>query len=77
MALNTSRRSAIDRRTTRPPGYTTSQRIRKSIEKGVGWMKSVASMRKTKFRGLRKVGWASTFSAAAYNIILIPKLMGA
>jgi len=77
IAQNTNRRSAIDRRTTRHPGYTTRQRIRKRIEEGFGWMKSVAGMRKTKFRGLRKVGWASTFSAAPYNIIRIPKLMGA
>lgn len=28
-AQNTSRRTAIDRRTTRYPGYTVSQRIRK------------------------------------------------
>jgi transposase len=77
IAQNTSRRSAIDRRTTRHPGYTASQRIRKRIEEGFGWMKSVAGMRKTKYRGLRKVGWAFTFSAAAYNIIRIPKLIGA
>jgi transposase len=77
IAQNTSRKSAIDRRTTRHPGYTASQRIRKRIEEGFGWMKSVAGMRKTKFRGLRKVGWAFTFSAAAYNIIRIPKLIGA
>jgi hypothetical protein len=34
IAQNTSRRSAIDRRTARLPGYTTSQRIRKRIEEG-------------------------------------------
>jgi transposase len=44
IAQNTSRRAAIDRRTTRHPGYTTSQRIRKRIEEGFGWMKSVAGM---------------------------------
>lgn len=77
IAQNTSRRSAIDRRTTRHPGYTVSQRIRKRIEEGFGWMKSVGGMRKTKYRGLRKVGWAFTFSAAAYNIIRIPKLIAA
>jgi hypothetical protein len=40
-------------------------------------MKSVAGMRKTKYRGLRKLGWAFTFRAAAYNIIRIPKMIGA
>jgi hypothetical protein len=77
IAHNVSRRSAIDRRSAGHPGYTKSQRIRKRIETRFGWMKSLAGMRKTKYRGLRKAGWAFTFSAAAYNIARIPKLMGA
>ena len=35
------RRSAIDGRTTRHPGYAVSQRIRKRIEEGFGWIKTV------------------------------------
>ena len=77
IAQNTSRRSAIDRRTTRHPGYATSQRIRKRIEEGFGWMKTVAGLRQTKYRGLEKVGWAFTLAAAAYNLIRLPKLMAA
>jgi IS5 family transposase len=77
IAQNTSRRSAIDGRTTRHPGYTISQRIRKRIEEGFGWMKTVAGLRKTKYRGLKKVAWAFTLAAAAYNLIRIPKLIGA
>jgi len=75
IARNTSRRSAIDGRTTRHPGYAISQRIRKRIEESFGWMKTVAGLRKTKYRGLDKVGWAFTFAAAAYNLIRLPKLM--
>ena len=75
VAQNTSRRSAIDGRTTRHPGYAISQRIRKRIEEGFGWMKTIAGLRKTKYRGLEKVGWAFTFAAAAYNLIRLPKLM--
>ena len=75
IARNTSRRSAIDVRTTRHPGYAISQRIRKRIEEGFGWMKTVAGLRKTKYRGLDKVGWTFTFAAAAYNLIRLPKLM--
>ena len=75
VARNTSRSSAIDGRTTRHPGYAISQRIRKRIEEGFGWMKTVAGLRKTKYRGLEKVGWAFTLGAAAYNLIRIPKLM--
>src|ERR1700685_102051 len=75
-ARNTNgRRSAIDRRTTRHPGYAKSQRIRKRIEEAFGWIKTVAGMRKTKLRGLPKVDWTFTFAAAAYNLVRAPKLI--
>jgi len=77
IARNTSRRSAIDGRTTRHPGYAASLRIRKRIEEGFGWMKTVAGFRKTKYRGIEKVGWAFTLAAAAYNLIRLPKLLAA
>src|SRR5437016_12757025 len=35
----TRRRSAIDARTTRHPGYAISQQKRKRVEQGFGWMK--------------------------------------
>src|SRR5712672_3119063 len=66
------RRSGIDRRTTRHPGYASSQRIRKRIEEAFGWIKSVAGMRRIKLRGLPKVDWAFTFAAAAYNLVRAP-----
>lgn len=76
MAQNTSnRRSAIDGRTTRHPGYAISQRIRKRIEEAFGWIKTVAGQEKTKFRGVDRVGWAFTFAAAAYNLVRLPKLL--
>jgi transposase len=77
IAQNRSRRSAIDGRTTRHPGYAVSQRIRKRIEEGFGWMKTIAGLKKTKYRGLERVGWSFTMAAAAYNLIRLPKLMGA
>jgi transposase len=53
VAQNTSgRSSAIDGRTTRHAGYAVSQRIRKRIEKAFGWIKMVAGLEQTKFRGL-------------------------
>ncbi len=76
VARNTSgRRSAIDRRTARHPGYAASQRIRKRIEEAFGWIKTVAGLRKTKLRGLPKVDWTFTFAAAAYNLVRMPKLL--
>jgi transposase len=75
VAQNTTRRSAIDGRTTRHPGYDISQRIRKRIEEGFGWIKTIGGMRKPKYRSREKVAWHFTFTAAAYNLIRLPKLM--
>jgi transposase len=76
VAQNSSgRRSAIDRRTTRHPGYATSLRIRKRIEEAFGWIKTVAGLRKTRFRGLARVDLAFTFVAAAYNLVRLPRLL--
>ena len=76
VAQNTNgRSSAIDRRTTRHGGYTVSLRIRKRIEESFGWIKTIAGQRKTRFRGLDRVGWAFTFCAAAYNLVRLPRLL--
>jgi hypothetical protein len=48
----TNRRSAIDGRTTRHPGYEVSGRVRKRIEEVFGWTKTAAGLRKTHHRGL-------------------------
>jgi transposase len=78
VAQNVSgRSSAVDRRTTRHEGYGLSQRIRKRIEEGFGWIKTVAGQEKTKFRGCDRVGFAFTFAAAAYNLVRLPKLLAA
>lgn len=69
VAQNTSgRRSAIDDRTTRHPGYKMSQRRRKSVEQIFGWAKTVGGLRKTRHRGQHRVGWTFVFTLAAYNI---------
>jgi transposase len=69
------RRSAIDGRTTRHKGYETSLRIRKRIEEAFGWIKTVAGLRKSRFRGVERTGWAFSFAAAAYNLIRLPRLL--
>jgi transposase len=74
---NTNRRSAIDARTTRHPGYAVSQVKRKRVEEPFGWMKTVAPLRRTRHRGRRLVEWVFVFTAAAYNLIRIPKLLAA
>jgi transposase len=72
-----ARDSAIDHRTTRHASYQASQRVRKRIEEAFGWAKSAAGLRKTRHRGLGRVGWQFTFTMAAYNLIRLPKLLDA
>ena len=69
------RSSAIDGRTTRHPGYAVSLRIRKRIEEVFGWAKTTGGLRKTRHKGTDRVGWVFTLTAAAYNLIRLPKLM--
>src|SRR6266576_3443091 len=71
---NKGRKSAIDGRTTRHPGYAISQKKRKRVEEIFGWMKTVGGMRKLRHRGLQLVGWMFTFAAAAYNLVRIRNL---
>ncbi|MEW6658015.1 MAG: IS5 family transposase [Thermodesulfobacteriota bacterium] len=68
------RKSAIDGRTTRHPGYAVSQRLRKRVEEIFGWMKTVGNLRKTRHRGRDRVGWVFTLTAAAYNLVRIRNL---
>jgi hypothetical protein len=78
IAQNQSRRrGAIDRRTTRHPGYAVSQRVRKRIEEAFGWMKTTGALRKTRHRGTARVGWMFTLTAAACNLVRLPKLLAA
>ena len=77
IAQNTTRRSAIDRRATRHSGYEISQRIRKRVEEGFGWMKTIGGIGRMKYRGRERVAWTFTLAAAAYNLIRMPKLMEA
>lgn len=69
--------SAIDGRTTRHPGYATSQRIRKRIEETFGWSKTVGLGAKTMLRGLERVGAQFIFRLAAYDLVRLPKLLAA
>jgi transposase len=74
---NRRRRSAIDRRTVRHPGYVVSQRMRKRVEEIFGWIKSIGNLRKTRHRGLERVAWMFTFTAAAYNLVRMRNLLEA
>ena len=69
------RTSAIDGRTTRHPGYAISQRKRKLVEQAFGWMKTIGGLRKLRHRGGALVEWIFTFTAAAYNIVRLRRLL--
>jgi transposase len=69
--------TAVDRRTTRHPGYAISQRCRKRIEEVFGWAKGSAGLAKVKLRGRAKIDAVFTLALAAYNLIRLPKLLGA
>jgi transposase len=70
IARHTSgRRSAIDGRSARGKGYAMSQQVRKRIEQGFGWVKTIGGLRKLPLVGLDAVrGWV-TWTFAAYNLI--------
>ena len=73
--LGVVRKTAVDGRTTRHPGYRASQICRKRIEEVFGWIKAQAGLGKVKLRGCAKVEALFTFTVAAYNLIRIPKLL--
>jgi transposase len=69
------RRSAIDGRTTRHAGYQLSLHCRARIEEINGWLKTVGSQRKTRYRGEELVGWMFELGLAAYNLVRMRKLI--
>ena len=71
---DSNRKSAIDGRTTNHPNYTISQKIRKRIEEGFGWMKTVGRIRKTMYRGIEKIAMQLDMHAAAYNLVRMKNL---
>ena len=71
------RRSAVDGRTTRHEGYRASQKKRKLVEEFFGWLKTVAGLRKARWRGRERVGWMFTLAAAVYNLVRMRNLMAA
>jgi transposase len=77
VAQNTSnnRSSAIDDRTTRHEGYVVSQRKRKQIEEGFGWLKVIALLRKIHLKGTILGGFLFTFGCAVYDLLRISNVL--
>jgi len=57
------------------PGFPQSQKKRKRVEQVFGWIKHVAGMRQTKFRGRRRVEWMFRLAAAALNLRRMQRLL--
>ena len=74
---DTRRRSALDGRTARHPGYAISQRARKRIEEIFGWMKTIGGFRKTRHRGRARTQLAAYLVGAAYNLLRIARMQAA
>ena len=70
-----ARKTAVPSEVAASAGYAISQRLRKRIEEGFGWTKTVGGLAQVKVRGLDKVRAAFIFAMAAYNIVRLPKLM--
>jgi transposase len=64
----------LDGRTTGASGYRMSQKIRKRIEEGFGWMKTVGGFRKTRFKGIGRTQLCAYFVGAACNLVRMANL---
>ena len=57
------------------PGFGESQRKRKLVEQVFGWIKEVAGLRRTKFRGRRRVEWMFHLAVSALNLRRMQRLL--
>ena len=68
------RRSHLDGRTTRHPGYEISIQKRKRIEHIFGWLKTTALMRKLHHRGQALVEWMFVLAVSGYNLVRLARM---
>ena len=73
----TARRSAIDGRTTRHAGYEISQQKRRRVEEPFGWAKTIGGLARPLLRGVNKLDFKFIWTMTAYDLIRLPKLIGA
>ncbi len=71
----TNRRSAVDGRTTRHPGYAMSQAARRRGERVNGWLKTIGLQRKARHRGKPRVGWIFVLALAVYDLVRLRSLL--
>jgi transposase len=66
--------AGLDARTTRTARYAWSQRVRKQIEEGFGWMKTIGGLRKTRFKEVGRTQLSAHFVGAACNLVRMARL---
>ncbi len=71
------RRSAIDGRTTRHPGYAQSHRRRKRVEEVFGWIKTVGAGGKLRYLGQARNKLWFELTVAAYNLTRLANIEAA
>jgi transposase len=65
---------------TQPPStpdcnrYQASQKVRRRIEEIFGWLKTVAGLRRTRYRGCARTNLLAGLGAVAYNLLRISRL---
>ena len=57
--------------------YAVSQRCRKLVEEGFGWLKTVAGLARTRLVGRWKIRQQMHLAAAAFNLVRMRKLLPA
>jgi RNA polymerase sigma factor (sigma-70 family) len=66
--------AGLDGRTPGRPGYRRSPRLRKRVEEIFGRMKTVAGLRRTRYRGVERTQAWAYFVAGAYNLLRLANL---
>lgn len=74
---DSGRRSAVDGRTTRHPGYAISQQKRKRTEEPFGWGKTIGGLARPMLRGAKRLAFKFTLTMAAYDLVRLPNLLAA
>ena len=69
-----TRKTAVPSEVAASVRYAISQRLRKRVEEGFGWTKTVGGLAQVKVRGLAKVRAAFVFAMAASAIVRLPSL---
>ena len=59
------------------PLFARSQKQRRRVEKVFSWIKGVAGLQRTKFRGRQRVDWIFRLAAAVHNLVRMVKLVPA